>query len=174
MTERLEQIKQAVIGGKHKEIESLVQAAVDEKVDLNSVINAALIAAMDEVGQQFATEQIFVPEMLISALTMQSRGGQSYWGTDLGRTESPCQGGTELMATYNFRRIQIDIITAHDPSDFSDRPSFLKAVLLDLLHHCPHGSARDSALVCSRTVSENDLLEQFVIEDKAAKDAAIA
>lgn len=78
------------------------------------------------------------------------------------------------MATYNFRRIQLDIITAQDPSDFSDRPSFLKAVLLDLLHDCPHASARDSALVRSRTISENDLLEQFVIEDKAAKDAAIA
>jgi methylmalonyl-CoA mutase cobalamin-binding domain/chain len=71
MTARLEQIKQAVISGKHKEIESLVQAAVDEKVDLSSIINTALIGAMDAVGQQFASGEIFVPEMLISALTMQ-------------------------------------------------------------------------------------------------------
>jgi 5-methyltetrahydrofolate--homocysteine methyltransferase len=71
MTERLEQIRQAVITGKHKEIEVLVQTAVDEKVDLSSIINTALIDAMDIVGQQFASGQIFVPEMLISALTMQ-------------------------------------------------------------------------------------------------------
>jgi len=71
MTGILEQIKQAVIGGKHKEIEALVQTAVDEKVDLSSIINTALIDGMDVVGQQFASGQIFVPEMLIAALTMQ-------------------------------------------------------------------------------------------------------
>jgi len=71
MTGTLEQIKQAVISGKHKEIETLVQTAVDEKVDLSSIINTALIDGMDVVGQQFASGEIFVPEMLIAALTMQ-------------------------------------------------------------------------------------------------------
>ncbi len=71
MTERLGQIKAAVVGGKHKEIGPLVQTAVDEKVDLSSIINTALIGGMDVVGQQFASGEIFVPEMLIAALTMQ-------------------------------------------------------------------------------------------------------
>jgi 5-methyltetrahydrofolate--homocysteine methyltransferase len=71
MTEILEQIKQAVINGKHKEIEALVRTAVEEKVDLGSIINTALIDGMDVVGQQFASGEIFVPEMLIAALTMQ-------------------------------------------------------------------------------------------------------
>lgn len=71
MTERLEQIKAAVVAGKHKEIGPLVQTAVDEKVDLSSIINTALIGGMDVVGQQFASGEIFVPEMLIAALTMQ-------------------------------------------------------------------------------------------------------
>ena len=51
MSGTLEQIKQAVISGKHKEIEALVQTAVDEKVDLSSIINTALIEGMDVVGQ---------------------------------------------------------------------------------------------------------------------------
>ena len=71
MTGTLEQIKQAVINGKHKEIEGLVRTAVEEKVDLGSIINTALIDGMDVVGQQFASGEIFVPEMLIAALTMQ-------------------------------------------------------------------------------------------------------
>ena len=71
MAGTLEQIKQAVIGGKHKQIEALVRTAIDEKVDLGSIINTALIDGMDVVGQQFASGEIFVPEMLIAALTMQ-------------------------------------------------------------------------------------------------------
>jgi 5-methyltetrahydrofolate--homocysteine methyltransferase len=71
MTGTLEQIKQAVISGKHKQIEALVQTGIDEKVDLGSIINTALIDGMDVVGQQFASGEIFVPEMLIAALTMQ-------------------------------------------------------------------------------------------------------
>jgi len=71
MNGTLEQIKQAIIGGKHKQIEALVQAAVDEKIDLDTIINGALIDGMDVVGQQFANGEIFVPEMLIAALTMQ-------------------------------------------------------------------------------------------------------
>ena len=70
MSTILEQIKEAVIGGKHKQIEGLVRTAIDEKVDLNQVINDSLIAAMDTIGNKFGCGEVFVPEMLVSALTM--------------------------------------------------------------------------------------------------------
>lgn len=70
MSEHLDKIKEAVIGGKHTEIEALVQAAIDEKADLDQIINDAMIAAMDIVGQKFAKNEIFIPEMLVSAVTM--------------------------------------------------------------------------------------------------------
>jgi 5-methyltetrahydrofolate--homocysteine methyltransferase len=70
MGDHLDQIKDAVIGGKHKEINDLVRAAIEDKVNLNEIINEAMIAAMDVVGQKFASAEIFVPEMLVSALTM--------------------------------------------------------------------------------------------------------
>jgi len=67
----LRQIKDVIIGGKHKEIEDLVKAAIKkEEVSLDSIINDAMIAAMDIVGQKFADGEIFVPEMLVSAMTM--------------------------------------------------------------------------------------------------------
>jgi 5-methyltetrahydrofolate--homocysteine methyltransferase len=70
MSEHLDKIKEAVINGKHAEIESLVQAAIEEKADLNQIINEAMIAAMDIVGRKFAQNEIFIPEMLVAAVTM--------------------------------------------------------------------------------------------------------
>jgi len=70
MTDYLEQIKNTIIGGKHKEIEALVGKTIESSADLEEIINNAMIAAMDVVGQKFAEGRIFVPEMLVSALTM--------------------------------------------------------------------------------------------------------
>jgi len=70
MGKLLEEIKKIVIDGKHKEIEALVQKAIREEADLDDLISRALIAAMDVVGEKFAKSEIFVPEMLVSAVTM--------------------------------------------------------------------------------------------------------
>ncbi len=70
MSEIIAQIKDVVVNGKHKEIEGLVRAAIDEKVDLSALINDGLIAAMDIVGKRFGSGEIFVPEMLVAAITM--------------------------------------------------------------------------------------------------------
>ena len=70
MSNDLQLIKDAVIGGKHKEIENLVKIAIKQDVSLDLIINDAMIAAMDIVGQKFADNEIFVPEMLVSAKTM--------------------------------------------------------------------------------------------------------
>jgi 5-methyltetrahydrofolate--homocysteine methyltransferase len=70
MTDILVTIKEMVVGGKFKDIEEQVQAAVDSGTDLNRLINEALISAMDIVGKQFSEGDIYVPEMLVSARTM--------------------------------------------------------------------------------------------------------
>jgi len=70
MTDILVTIKEMVVGGKFKDIEKQVQAAVDSGTDLNRLINEALISAMDTVGKQFSNGDIYVPEMLVSARTM--------------------------------------------------------------------------------------------------------
>jgi corrinoid protein of di/trimethylamine methyltransferase len=64
------EIKDIVVAGKHTEVEALVEKAVAEGTNLDDLINNALIAAMDVVGQRFAKSEIFVPEMLVSAMTM--------------------------------------------------------------------------------------------------------
>jgi 5-methyltetrahydrofolate--homocysteine methyltransferase len=70
MENYLGQIKTLVVGGKHKEIESLVQRAIRDGVALDGIVNEALIPAMDVVGKRFEEGSIFVPEMLVSAVTM--------------------------------------------------------------------------------------------------------
>jgi 5-methyltetrahydrofolate--homocysteine methyltransferase len=70
LNEQLESIKQAVVNGRHNEIESMVQAAADRGEILEQIIDECLIGAMDIVGRSFADGLIFVPEMLIAAVTM--------------------------------------------------------------------------------------------------------
>jgi len=70
MTDHKDIIKYAVIEGKHHEIQDLVEKALKAGLDPNAIINESLISAMDVVGNDFGSGRIFVPEMLISAITM--------------------------------------------------------------------------------------------------------
>ncbi|PKN29003.1 MAG: cobalamin-binding protein [Deltaproteobacteria bacterium HGW-Deltaproteobacteria-21] len=70
MADHIDAIRNAVIGGKHGEIKTVVQEALNAGVDPNTIINDALISAMDVVGKDFGSGKIFVPEMLVSAVTM--------------------------------------------------------------------------------------------------------
>ncbi len=70
MSEMIQQIKEAVVLRRVKEIEALVRAAIAADESLEDLMNDGLIAAMDVVGKQFGSGEIFVPEMLVSAMTM--------------------------------------------------------------------------------------------------------
>jgi corrinoid protein of di/trimethylamine methyltransferase len=96
MADHMEAIKNAVIGGKHAEIKALVTQALDAGLDPNTIINDALIAAMDVVGTDFGSGKIFVPEMLVAALTMKS--GLDIVKPRLAAGESRSRG-TIIMAT---------------------------------------------------------------------------
>ena len=72
MSDYLASIKDAVIHRKRSEIEGLIRTALDAGTDPQDIINGSLIEAMDVVGKQFAASEIFVPEMLVSAVTMKA------------------------------------------------------------------------------------------------------
>ena len=72
MADHLDAIKEAVVTGKHKDIKCLVQRAIDDGIAPNKIIDEALIPAMDVVGREFAQGNVFVPEMLVSAVTMKN------------------------------------------------------------------------------------------------------
>lgn len=66
----IQDVKQAVLAGKIKLIQGTVQQALDEGSTAQEVLGA-MSAAMDEVGAKFQSGEIFVPEMLVAAKTMQ-------------------------------------------------------------------------------------------------------
>jgi 5-methyltetrahydrofolate--homocysteine methyltransferase len=68
----LEALKQAVIAGKRKDAVDLTQRAIQEGVDPQELINMYLIPALNVVGDRFQKKEIFVPEMMIAAKSMQA------------------------------------------------------------------------------------------------------
>jgi 5-methyltetrahydrofolate--homocysteine methyltransferase len=66
----LDDISVAVQAGKKKDVEALVQQAVDEGVSAQEILNGGLLAAMDIIGPKFKDNEIFVPEVLVAARAM--------------------------------------------------------------------------------------------------------
>lgn len=96
MSDILDKIKTAVVNRKRKEIEALVDEAINAGLEPDTIINKGLIDAMDVVGDQFSADEIFVPEMLASALTMKM--GLEKVKPLLKKTDQPSKG-TILMGT---------------------------------------------------------------------------
>ncbi|MBW1816180.1 MAG: corrinoid protein [Deltaproteobacteria bacterium] len=67
----LTEVVDAVFKGKLKDIQDLVQGAMDAGIDAGQILNDALVKGMDVVTRKWKEGQIFVPEVLRSAKTMQ-------------------------------------------------------------------------------------------------------
>jgi 5-methyltetrahydrofolate--homocysteine methyltransferase len=68
----LEEVYLNVIAGQAPEVEAGVKAALAAGTSADKILNQALIAAMDEVGQRFEDGDLYVPEMLMAARAMQA------------------------------------------------------------------------------------------------------
>jgi len=62
----------AIVFGERDVVVESVQQAVDDGDDIINLLNETMIPALREVGEQFSTGEIFVPEMLVSARAMQA------------------------------------------------------------------------------------------------------
>jgi len=72
MSAILEQISTAVIEGDLDEINDLTEDALDEGLNAEEILNKGLMPGMDHVGVEFRAGNMFVPEVLRSAKTMQT------------------------------------------------------------------------------------------------------
>jgi 5-methyltetrahydrofolate--homocysteine methyltransferase len=68
----LDDIYNATLTGNYKDMDSLVKKAVDERVHPGNIINKALSPAMIEVGDKFGSGELYMPDMLLAAKTMQT------------------------------------------------------------------------------------------------------
>lgn len=70
--ETMDRIRQGIVAGEFKEIKGWVQKALEEGAKPEAILNQGLFAGMDVVGQRFRDEDMYVPEVLLSARAMQA------------------------------------------------------------------------------------------------------
>jgi len=68
----LERLAQAVIAGDNDGVVALVEQALDEELEILAISNEGLLAGLEVVGQRFGANQIFLPQVLLSAETMKT------------------------------------------------------------------------------------------------------
>jgi 5-methyltetrahydrofolate--homocysteine methyltransferase len=72
MSEILSEISTAIIEGDTDEIGELTQEALDDGLAAGTILDQGLMPGMDHVGVEFKAGNMFVPEVLRSARTMQA------------------------------------------------------------------------------------------------------
>ena len=67
-----EELFNAIIKGKRKDVSALVQAGIDASENVEEILMESMIPAMREIGDRFTRNEVYVPEMLIAARAMQA------------------------------------------------------------------------------------------------------
>lgn len=70
--ENLSQLAQLIIDGKHIEVEKLTQQLLSAGTEPTLILDEGLLPGMDVVGQRFRDNQIFLPQVLVSARAMKA------------------------------------------------------------------------------------------------------
>jgi 5-methyltetrahydrofolate--homocysteine methyltransferase len=69
---RNEELYEAVLKGKRKDVAALVQTDIDANVPVDQILMDSMVPAMGEIGDRFSRNEAYVPEMLIAARAMQA------------------------------------------------------------------------------------------------------
>jgi len=95
---KLTLVYDAVLGGDKDLAVRLVEEAVSEGEDPSSILNDALIPAIEETGRRFASGAYFLPELMLSAGAMQA--ATEVIRSRVGSAEdAPASRGTVVIAT---------------------------------------------------------------------------
>lgn len=66
----LEEIRDNMQRGKGKIVVELVKKALDDGVPVKDILEEGLLSGMNQIGEQFKNNEIFVPEVLVAARAM--------------------------------------------------------------------------------------------------------
>ena len=94
MTDVLKQIAEKLYGGDDDAVARLTQQALDEGMTAEEVLKVGLLAGMDQVGVDFRTGDLFVPEVLIAARAMHA--GMDVLSPLLAESDVPSAGKVVL------------------------------------------------------------------------------
>ena len=89
-------LSQAIIKGEKDEIVALVELALEQGHGVLDISNSGLLPGLEEVGRRFGANKIFLPQVLLSAETMQA--GFSRLKQEMGASDMK-NNGKILMAT---------------------------------------------------------------------------
>jgi len=96
-----EQISQTVQNGQADEVVRLIEMALNEGIEIQTILNQGLIQGMAIIGKKFKEGEIFIPEVLIAARAM-TKG--------IGRLEPLLiQGGIEPRGTILLGTVKDDL-----------------------------------------------------------------
>jgi 5-methyltetrahydrofolate--homocysteine methyltransferase len=70
MNQILNEISLALQGGNAKSVKELVEKAIEEKISAQDILEQGLLSGMDVVATKFKANDMFVPEVLLSARAM--------------------------------------------------------------------------------------------------------
>ena len=94
-------LKVAMKSGKVPEVRRLVEALLAEGAPAADILNLGLLEAMNEVGQRFKKNEVFVPEVLIAARAMKA-------GTELLKPRL-VEAGVKAVATAIMGTVKGDL-----------------------------------------------------------------
>ena len=66
----LKDIAAKLVAGDARKVTALVTQAIEEKIPAQQILNEGLLVGMDEVSRLFQEEELFIPEVLMSARAM--------------------------------------------------------------------------------------------------------
>ena len=69
---RLEQLKQAIVELQREKVTAYTLEALDEGLEPLEIIDRGLLPGLTAVGKQFENEEIFLPELMMSAILFQN------------------------------------------------------------------------------------------------------
>lgn len=165
-------LSQAVIDGETELVESLTRMALQENVSPQEILDKGLLAGMNEVGKLFQAQEMFIPELMITAealngglavikpyFTDEDRGSQQIVviGTVQGDVHDIGKSLVSLMlGSKGFQVIDLGVDVS--PADFVTAARENRA-------HCVAMSAMltTTMLVMKKTI---DALEENSLRDK--------
>lgn len=68
----LEEIRQAMVKGRLPKVKELAAAALEEGITAETILKEALLAGMEEVGEAFKNNRVFIPEVMMASRTMKA------------------------------------------------------------------------------------------------------
>lgn len=101
-----ENIFEIVKGGRIKEIAGAVSEAIASGENANGILNA-MIEAMAVIGEGFKTGEIFIPEMLVAAMTMQA--GVAVLSMAFALADVPSRSSSPIRSSKNKRGMRTAI-----------------------------------------------------------------